>query len=71
MKNETKQLTKEEILEIPILVETMTIAQIAEKYGVHPNTIKSWINKLRKNGYKVKMRKGRKGLLEKLKDNEK
>jgi transposase len=64
-----KQLTKEEILQIPELIKVMTLKEISVKFDCHYNTIRSWIYKLRKNGYKIEIKKGRKGLLEKLAEN--
>lgn len=61
---EEKQLSKEEVLQIPKLVESMRIGDIADSFGVSRSSIKHWIAKLRKIGYEVKTKKGRKGLLE-------
>ncbi len=67
---EDKQLTKEEILQIPELVKTNTLKEIADKFQVHESTIKNWVYKLRKNGYRVPTKKGKRGILEQLENNQ-
>lgn len=65
-----RELTKEEVLQIPELItEKKTFKEIAITFGVHENTIKSWVRKLRKAGYKIKTKRGRMGMLEKLENN--
>lgn len=50
-----KNLTKQEILSIPLLKEQgLTTPQIASKLGVQPRTIQNWAKTLRKAGHPVK-----------------
>ena len=67
---ETKTLTKEEILQIPELIKAKTQKEISEILGVSHGTIHQWVRKMRKSGYDIPKRKGKIGILEKLKDNE-
>lgn len=65
MRKEKRLLTKEEVLQIPELLEKrLTYKDIGEHFGVHENTIKGWVLKLRKSGYKVITYKGKKALLD-------
>lgn len=59
----TTDLTKEEILQIPELVKSKTYPQIATHFDVSVGTIKNWILKLRESGYHIKVKKGRRGIL--------
>lgn len=54
-------LTREQILQIPELKKTLSVPEIALKFGVKERTIRYWIPKLRKEGYKITNKKaGRK-----------
>jgi transposase len=62
---EIKELSKEEVLKIPKLIEEKkSYKQIAIQFGVHETTIKNWVYKLRKIGYTIKTKRGKKGMLE-------
>lgn len=61
---EEKQLSKEEVLQIPELIDQRkTYKEIAIIFDVHENTIKNWVMKLRKSGYKVNTKKGKRAML--------
>jgi len=56
-------LTEKEAREIPELVKTLTIKEIASHFGVHERSINRWIQVLRAKGIEVKTRVGRPPIL--------
>lgn len=46
----TMKLTKNQILEIPKLLETIKQKDIADKFGCHVQTIVYWVSRLKKEG---------------------
>jgi transposase len=59
-----KCLTKEQVLQIPELVKQKTYKEIALLFDTTEGTIKNWVAKLRKSGYQVKAKRGRRALLD-------
>ena len=56
------KLSKEKIKDIPNLIATQTVKEIAYCYNVHPATVRYWIKRLRAEGIKVVTKPGRKSL---------
>ena len=63
MSDYKKQLTKEDILRIPELRESMTDTQIAEMFGCSRATVQRWVKKLKTLGIEVKSKRGRPEIL--------
>lgn len=60
------KLTKEQVLAIPKLLRSKSMAEVGREYGVSFQAIWYWVKKLRQKGVGVRTRrKGQKGLLEK------
>lgn len=60
----SQKLTKDQIMKIPLLKETMGVHEIAAHFNVGVRTIHYWIVKLKKAGYKIKRDKaGRKPIV--------
>lgn len=55
--NLPKRLTREEILSIPKLIESMTDTQVAQKLGCSRHTVLRWVHKLKRYGVDVPERK--------------
>lgn len=51
-------LKKEQILEIPKLKKTMSVKEIALKFKCAERTIRHWMARLEKEGYKIPKSKG-------------
>lgn len=50
------KLNKQQVLDIPKLLETMSMAQIAKHYGVVDQAIYYWVRRLREKGISIKTR---------------
>jgi len=58
------KLTKEQVMNIPKLLETCCVREVAEKYNITWQAVWYWVKKLRSKGIVIKTRsKGRKELL--------
>lgn len=56
-----KNLSYEEVKSIPSLFEKLVTREaVAKKLGVTASAVDKWIARLRKAGYKVKIKRGRK-----------
>lgn len=54
-------MTKEQIKNIPVMLESLTVKEIAESYKVHPQSIHYWIKRLKADGFTLPVRaRGRK-----------
>ena len=53
-------LTREEVLKIPSLLEEMTQEEASKELGVHKQTVVYWVRKLKKEGILKKQKRGRK-----------
>lgn len=51
------KLNKQQVFDIPKLLETMSMAQIARHYSVTVEAIYYWVRRLRAEGIKIKTRK--------------
>ena len=56
-------MTAEEVKQIPELLKTMKIKEVAKHFDVHERTINLWIKKLRREGVKIHLEKGRPALI--------
>jgi biotin operon repressor len=56
------KLTRDQILEIPVLAKDLSIDEIAVKLGVSPSAVNYQIRRLRNNGFKVPVKRGRRAL---------
>ncbi len=58
-------LSKEQVLAIPEALKILTCQQIADspEYNCKVETIRRWARKLRKIGYEVNMKRGRRTVL--------
>ena len=51
------KLNREQVLNIPKLLNSMSMGQIARHYGVSNQAIYYWVKILKSRGYKIKTRK--------------
>ena len=56
------KLTREKIFRIPKLAETMNQFEISRELNVHLQTVVYWIRRLRKAGYVVPAKKGKRAM---------
>lgn len=56
-------LNKKMVEDIPKLLKTMSIQEVADNYKVHNRTIHRWIRVLRAKGYIIIQKKGYKALI--------
>ncbi len=56
-----RHLTIEEVKQIPKMRETMTIKEVADKFGVSEMSIVKWIKALRDRDYEVPIPKNKVG----------
>jgi transposase len=58
-----RNLTEEEVMQIPELIKTMSIKEISTHFGVHERSINYWIKTLRAKNVEVKTKTGRRPTL--------
>ena len=54
---EKNKLTKKQVLDIPRLLKTMSMGEVARHYRVTDQAIYYWVRRLREKGVKIKTRK--------------
>lgn len=52
-----KTLKKEQVMQIPELMETLNLGEIAKKLRVHVSTIYRWVAVLKERGVKLPLKK--------------